>query len=95
MASRGILRTEDLKQYSEWLDDDLVGGWMKCAEYLLKKHSCNDFIIKHKKLSNGELEEIQVDIQTRNSNTTRVTNTIQDNEVVEQAGIAMGLLVSF
>jgi len=29
-----------------------------------------------------------------NLNTTKVINTIQDNEIVEQAGIAMGLLVS-
>jgi hypothetical protein len=94
MASSGILRTEDLKQYSEWLDDELVGSWMKCVEYLLKKHLCNNFIIKHKKLLNGEFEEIKVNIQIRDSNTSKVTNTIQNNEIVEQAGIAMGLLVS-
>ena len=94
MASKGVLSTEDLKQYSEWLQDDLISGWMTCAEYLLRKHECNNFTIRHKKLSDGNEEELKLEVQMRGSDTSKVTNTIQDNEIVEQAGIAMGLLVT-
>ena len=94
MATNGVLSIEDLEQCSQWLQEELVSGWMICAEYLLKKHKCDHFTIKHKKLSDTNVEELQVEIQIRNSDTSKITNTIQDNEIVEQAGIAMGLLVT-
>lgn len=89
-----VLSTEDLRQYTDWLDEEVVISWMKCAEFLIYKYSCKEIIIKHKKLADGDEEEFLVEIQTRNVDISKVTNTIQEDVIVEDAGIAMGLLVT-
>lgn len=94
MVSDAILKTEDLMQYSEWLAEDILAGWMVCAEYLLNKYTCNNFNIEHRRLSDDNDEILNVDICTRDIDTSKVAGTKQDKDIVEEAGIAMGLLVT-
>jgi len=90
-----ILRTDDLsKCYTDWLDEDTVADWIKCAEYLIDKHDYNEIIVEHKKLTDGGNEKFNVGIQTRTADVSKVANTLQNNRIVEDAGIAMGLLIT-
>lgn len=90
-----ILRTNDLSEYYvDWLDEDIVVDWMKCAEYLIDKHNYNQIVVEHKKLADGRNEKFKVGIQTRNVDVSKVDNSLQDKRIVEDAGIAMGLLIT-
>ncbi|KAF5416942.1 MAG: hypothetical protein C5S48_01460 [Candidatus Methanogaster sp.] len=90
-----ILRTDDLSgYYVDWLDEDIVAGCMKCAEYLIDKHNYNKIIVEHKKLTDGGTEKFKVGIQTRNVDVSKVVSSLQDKRIVEDAGIAMGLLIT-
>ncbi len=90
-----ILRTDDLSEYYvDWLDEDIVVDWMKCAEYLIDKHNYNQIVVEHKKLVGGRNEKFKVRIQTRNVDVSKVANSLQDKRIVEDAGIAMGLLIT-
>jgi hypothetical protein len=95
MVSPEVLSTGDLNKYSELgLDVNLIGVWIKCAEFLINKHSYNRIIIRHKKLSDGSTEELQVDVRTGELDTSKLPNSIQERPIIEMAGIAMGLLVT-
>ncbi|MDP3104327.1 MAG: hypothetical protein Q8M95_06940 [Candidatus Methanoperedens sp.] len=89
-----VLNTMDLSLYQDWLDEDVVAGWMKCAEYLIYKHKYNEIVVKHKKLADGKEEDFLVEIRIRDGDTSKVPNTKQKHDIVEDAGIAMGLLVT-
>lgn len=88
------LHTMNLSHNTTWLDHDVVFGWMTVVEYLIEKHKFQNIIVKHKKLSDGSDEEFHVEINTRNSDFSKVPNSIQSRQIVEQAGIAMGLLIT-
>lgn len=94
MGVSKVLSIEDLERYNIWCDEDLVSSWIKCAEYLIYKYNATEFVIRHKKLSDGQEEEFQVGIKTRNVDTSKIENTIQKNRTIEDAGIAMGLLTT-
>lgn len=90
-----ILHTDDLSEYyADWLDEDLVTDWTKCAEYLIDKHNYNEIVVEHKKLTDGGNEKFNVGIQTQNVDVSKVVNSLQDKRIVEDAGIAMGLLIT-
>lgn len=90
-----ILRTDDLSEYyADWLDKKVVAEWMVCAEYLIDKHDYNEIVVDHKKLTDGGNEKFKVGIQTRNADVSKVANSLQDKRIVEDAGIAMGLLIA-
>ena len=74
--------------------DDILASWMICAEYLLEKYKCNNITIQHRKLSDGTHEILKVDIYTRGVDSEKVAYSKQDKDIVEDAGIAMGLLVT-
>jgi hypothetical protein len=95
MVSNQAIKTEDLKlYYSDWLAEDVLAGWTICAEYLLNKYKCDNITIAHKKLSDGSDEAISVDVSTRGLETEKVAHSKQEKDIVEDAGIAMGLLVT-
>jgi hypothetical protein len=94
MVSNQAIKTEDLKLYSDWLAEDVLASWTICAEYLLNKYKCNSIIIEHKKLSDGSDEAISVDVSTRGLETEKVAHSKQEKDIVEEAAIAMGLLVT-
>ena len=89
-----VLRTDDIFEYADWLDEETLVYWMKCVEYLIDKHNYNQIVVKHKKLTDGENEEFKVKVQTRPVDVSKVANTKQGHNIVEEAGIAMGLLVT-
>ncbi len=90
-----ILRTDELSDYyADWLDEDIVADWVKCAEYLIDKHNYNRIVVEHKKLADDRNEKFKVGIQTRNVDVCKVINSLQDKRIVEDAGIAMGLLIT-
>ncbi|MFZ3060359.1 MAG: hypothetical protein WA102_11575 [Candidatus Methanoperedens sp.] len=89
-----VIHTTDLSQYNDWLDEEIVSGWMKSVEYLINKHKYDEIVVKHKKLIDGKEEDFLVEIRTRNVDTSKVPNTKQKHDIVEDAGIAMGLLVT-
>lgn len=88
------LHTMNLSQYTTWLEHDLVFGWMTVVEYLIEKHKFHNITVRHKKLSDGSNEDFHVKINTRNTDFSKVPNSIQSRQIVEQAGIAMGLLIT-
>lgn len=94
MTARKIFKTDDLKQYLRWCDEDVVTLWMKCADYLLNKYETKEFIIKHRKLRDGTEEEFLVAINTRVIDTSKLTKSIQKKPIVEAAGIGMSLLTT-
>lgn len=94
MEYNKILSTEDLNNYTNWLDEDILAGWVKCAEYVLQKHNTKNIIIRHKRLIDGKDEEFKVGIEKRDMDVSKVSNTIQEPDIVENAGIAMSLLVT-
>jgi len=88
------LCTNDLSNYTDWLDDEIVFSWMKSLEYLINKHKCDEIVLKHRKLSDESDEDFFIEIHTRNTDTSKVINTKQSHDIVEDAGIAMGLLIT-
>lgn len=88
------LCTVDLSQYTDWLDDEIVFSWMKSVEYLIDKHKFYEIIVKHRKLSDGNDEDFSIKIHTRDVDTSKVVDTKQSHDIVEDAGIAMGLLMT-
>ena len=45
-----VLRTDDIFEYADWLDEETLVYWMKCVEYLIDKHNYNQIVVKHKKI---------------------------------------------
>ncbi len=89
-----VINTMDLSLYNDWLDEEIVAGWMKSVEYVINKHNYDEIVVKHKKLTDGKEEDLSVEIRTRNIDTSKVNKTKQRHDIVEDAGIAMGLLVT-
>lgn len=91
-----VLCIDDLAQYYEngWLDENIVKGWVDCAEYLLQKHEWDKINFKHKKLIDGTEEDYEIEIKTNNEDVSKVPNTLQDTAIVEWAGVAIGLLIT-
>lgn len=94
MGSDKILSTEDLEICNAWLEEDVIHAWMKCAEYLINKYKIDELVIRHKRLSDGNEEEFKVGIHTRKLTEPKVIKSIQTKRIVEDAGIAMGLLMT-
>jgi len=88
------LHTTDLLQYKGWLEEDLIIGWIVCAEYLIKKHECHKLNLQHKKLTNGSSEDLRIHIKTREKDTSKVPYSRQKKPIIEEAGIAFGLLMT-
>ena len=83
---------KDLSKYSEWLDEDILSIFRKNAEFLIKKHEFYNITLRHKKLNEEESFDCEVKIKTLGLDTSKVPYTLQENRVVEDAGIALGLL---
>ena len=81
-----------LSKYSEWLDEDILSSFRKNAEYLIKKHTFYNVTLRHKKLNEKESFDYEVKIKPRGLDTSKVPYTLQRNRIIEDAGIAMGLL---
>ena len=88
------LYMKDLSKYSEWLDEVLLSGFTKNAEYLIKKHDFYDVILRHKKLNEEDYFDYRVEIKTLGLNISKVPYTLQRKRITEEAGVAMGLLVT-
>jgi hypothetical protein len=88
------MNMKNLSKYSEWLDSDILSSFTKNAEYLIKKHEFYDVILWHKKLNEDDCVEYTVEIKTLGLNVSKVENTSQRNRIIEEAGVAMGLLVT-
>lgn len=88
------LYMRDLSKYSEWLDKDILFSFAKNAEYLIKKHSFYNVILRHKKLNENKSFDYEVKIETLGLDISKVPYTSQRNRIIEDAGIVMGLLVT-
>jgi hypothetical protein len=88
------LYMKDLSKYSEWLDEALLSSFTKNVEYLIKKHDFYDVILRHKKLNEGDYFDYSVEIKTLGLNISKVPYTLQRKRITEEAGVAMGLLVT-
>jgi hypothetical protein len=83
---------KDLSKYSEWLDEDILSSFTKNAEYLIEKHGFYNVTLRHKKLNEKESFDYEVKIRTHGLDVSKVPSTLQKNRIIEDAGIAMGLL---
>lgn len=83
---------KDLSKYSEWLDEDILSSFRKNAEYLIKKHDFYDVTLRHKKLDEEKSSDYGVKIETLGLDTSKVPYSLQKNRIIEDAGIALGLL---
>jgi len=83
---------KDLSKYSEWLDEDILSSFRKNAEYLIKKHTFYNVTLRHKKLNEKESFDYEVKIKTHGLDVSNVPSTLQKKRIIEDAGIAMGLL---
>lgn len=94
MRDKKDIYVKDLLKYSEWLDAVLLSSFTKNVEYLIKKHDFYDVILRHKKLNEGNYFDYRVEIKTLGLNVSKVPNTLQRKKITEEAGVAMGLLVT-
>jgi hypothetical protein len=94
MQDKKDLYMKDLSKYSEWLDGDILDSFTKNAEYLIKKHKFYNVILRHKKLNEEDYFDYNVKIKTLGLNISKVPNTLQRKRITEDAGVAMGLLVT-
>lgn len=88
------LHTKEILDYSAWLDEDILLGWVKCAEFLIQKYGFYNVSFQHKKLSNGDQEVLNIEIKVRDVDTTKVPSSKQGKDITEAAGIALGLLIT-
>jgi len=89
-----IIDTANISKYHEYLDESLLVGWTKCAEYLIEKHDCYQLNVGHKSIENGTYNEHLFKIKTQKSDTSKIPNTAQSVDIVEWAGVVMGLLIT-
>ena len=75
-------------------DEAILNGWIKCAEYLLHKHNIESMVIKHKRLNDGYEEEFLISIIKRSSDVSKVSKSKQEHAIVEDAGIALGIMIT-
>jgi|GEM_PF-3158096 len=92
MGDMKDLYMKDLSKYSEWLDEDILSSFTKNAEYLIEKHSFYSVTLRHKMLNEKESFDYEVKIKTHGLDVSKVPSTLQKNRIIEDAGIAMGLL---
>lgn len=92
MGDMKDIHMKDLSKYSEWLDEDILSSFTKIAEYLIEKHSFYNVTLRHKKLNEKESFDYEVKIRTHGLDVSRVPSTLQKKRIIEDAGIAMGLL---
>ncbi len=84
----------DLEKYKDFLDEDLLKVWAKCAEYLIKKYKSNPLQLTHKHIENKTLSKENININLQNFNISKIPYSSQQHDITEYAGIAMGLLFS-
>jgi len=94
MVGKKDLYMKDLSKYSEWLDRDILSSFTKNAEYLIKKHNFYNVKLRHKKLNEEDYFDYEAEIKTLGLNISKVPYTLQRNRITEEAGVAMGLLVT-
>jgi len=89
-----VINTKNLETFSQWLEDNIIPAWKDCLEFLVEEHNYNYIDVSYKDIDNQEEEDFKVELKYSAENKDKLLKTIQRNEIVENAGIAMSLLIT-